>query len=349
MNIGLGRSRVDGARTDEAAAYWFALLQSPRAKARDWRAFEAWQSQSPANAAAYEKLGLLWQQVEGAAETQEVRAMRRTASTGRARHRSYLSIAVAASLLAIVAALLWIVQPRGFHAFVASLQHGFIAGPDHGRFVTAIGERSIIGLSDGSVVTLDTDSEVNVDFSRSERTIYLTRGQAMFEVAHDKKHPFAVHAGDRCVIATGTAFTVRLDAADVSVALVEGNVVVEQLPETKGAALNVEATLQPGERLIAKTGAAASVTTTNIEQATSWRLGKVVFLDTPLSVAVKELNRYSDDKIVLVNDAFATLHINGVFRTGQPLDFARAVASLYPFSIDTQHPGEIRLTARATN
>jgi transmembrane sensor len=335
------------AKLDEAAGYWFARLQSPHATAEDWRRFEVWRDQSPENAAAYDRLDAFWQAAADIEDAQEIQELREAVHSQRPARRFRFSAAVAASLIAAIVGAGWLSNHGNLQMLVTEPQAWFASGPDHGRFATAVGERSTIKLHDGSVLTLDTNSEVNVDYAAAQRTIYLIHGQVMFEVAHDKTRPFTVQAGDRRVIATGTAFSVRLDEAAVSVALVEGNVVVEQLPDGKSGVPKAETTLQPGERLVAKAGAPSSVTTTDIERVTSWRSGKVVFLDTPLADAVKELNRYSTDKILLADDAFAALRVNGVFRTGQPLDFARAVASVYPVTIDQEHPGQIRITTAA--
>ena len=103
--------------------------------------------------------------------------------------------------------------------------------PDDYR--TAIGERRVITLSDGSKLSLDADSEVTVRYGKHDRSLHLLKGQARFDVAHDKTRPFSVVAGSQKVIATGTAFNIDMAGPKVLVTLIEGHVVV--LDEIEGS------------------------------------------------------------------------------------------------------------------
>src|SRR6185312_1437239 len=142
-------------------------------------------------------------------------------------------------------------------AIAASLMIGLLAagsywwaiGPDD--YHTALGERRVITLSDGSKLSLDADSEVTVRYGKHDRALHLLRGQARFDVAHDKSRPFSVVAGNQRVIATGTAFNIDIAGPKVLVTLIEGHVVV--VNETEGPQANVEAArtieLKAGQQL----------------------------------------------------------------------------------------------------
>ncbi|WP_163071616.1 FecR domain-containing protein, partial [Acinetobacter baumannii] len=58
------------------------------------------------------------------------------------------------------------------------------------------------------------------------RALRLLAGRARFEVAKDPRRPFAVTAGDRMVVATGTAFSIELFRAEMRVVLYQGSVSV---------------------------------------------------------------------------------------------------------------------------
>jgi transmembrane sensor len=62
----------------------------------------------------------------------------------------------------------------------------------------------------------------------------------------------------------------------------------------------------------------------------AWRRSEAVFDDVTLSEAAAEMNRYSRNVIVLVGDESSNnLRISGLFRTGDNVAFARAVAALH--------------------
>lgn len=67
-----------------------------------------------------------------------------------------------------------------------------------------------------------------------------------------------------------------------------------------------------------------------MESRAAWRRSEAVFDDVLLSEAVAEMNRYSRKPIVLVGDGSSkALRVSGLFRTGDNLAFAHAVAALH--------------------
>ena len=215
-------------------------------------------------------------------------------------------------------------------------------------FETAVGERSTVVLPDDSVVTLNTDTLVQVAFEQNSdvRRLILVRGQAHFAVEKDSR-PFEVLAGDQRIIALGTAFDVRIDEdRGVRVTLVEGRIsvheggvrgatIVSPAPESPGGEPSGEAiagtVLREGEQCIAKPDAPPEVIVVDVEQIVGWREGRLVFRDDPLRDVVKEINRYSTKKLVVVDDErLDGIQIGGVFRAGSTESFVAAVEELYP-------------------
>ena len=93
------------------------------------------------------------------------------------------------------------------------------------RFVTVHGEQLTRPLPDGSVLHLNTDSAATVRYSKSERAIILTSGEADFEVAHELDRPFRVFAGAAEAIDLGTQFDVRLERGSTVVTVDRKSVV----------------------------------------------------------------------------------------------------------------------------
>jgi transmembrane sensor len=84
-------------------------------------------------------------------------------------------------------------------------------------YSTELGGREVVPLSDGTQVQLNTNTKVRAAVTAGARDVWLERGEAYFEVAHDPAHPFRVHAGDRVVTVLGTKFSVRREGDDVRV------------------------------------------------------------------------------------------------------------------------------------
>jgi ferric-dicitrate binding protein FerR (iron transport regulator) len=111
------------------------------------------------------------------------------------------------------------------------------------------GGKSVMTLSDGSKVWLNAGSILYFDdsFNGQHRTLSL-QGEAYFEVAHDKKHPFLVKTSDITIAALGTAFNVKAypEEDKVETTLVEGSVRIE----TNASTHNEPVILQPNQKAI---------------------------------------------------------------------------------------------------
>lgn len=206
-------------------------------------------------------------------------------------------------------------------------------------YVTGKGEVRDIALPDGSRMTLDTDSAVRLAFAEGRRNLVLDRGRASFAVKHDAGRPFAVEAGAHAVVVLGTRFDVRLDPALFQVVVSEGRVSVS------GAAGSKPLVLGAGEQLVERPGAAAAVSPADGGEEGSWRRGVLSFHDEPLSAVVAELNRYTDDRLVVRDRALAGLHITGVFRTGDVARFGRTIVEVYPLRLVRRGENEWEIVA----
>ncbi len=90
------------------------------------------------------------------------------------------------------------------------------------------GDRVLIDtLSDGSIVTLNKNSSIKYpeEFVGDTRKVEL-QGEAFFEVAPDKKHPFVIHANAADITVVGTSFNVKTTTAKTEVIVATGIVEV---------------------------------------------------------------------------------------------------------------------------
>jgi len=198
-----------------------------------------------------------------------------------------------------------------------------------GRYATAIGKVAVVPLADGSHITLNTDTRIRVTQNAALRQVDLERGEAFFEVAHDKTRPFVVHVGNERIIAVGTQFSVRRESADAQVIVTEGQVRVEsdaQAPNAAPQLLSAGAVAQASE-----SGTLVQIhPVAQTEELLSWRRGLLVFHDATLTEAAAEFNRYNTHKIRIVDAAIGDLRIAGTFRSTNADAFARLLERGYP-------------------
>jgi transmembrane sensor len=199
------------------------------------------------------------------------------------------------------------------------------------HYGTELGEIRQVPLSDGSLIAINTQSVVEVTMHTDRREITLTRGEAWFRVAHDKKRPFIVSAGRIRVRAVGTAFSVRRrdDGADVQVTegVVETWTIGEEDRRVRVAAGSKAyvAEYQPPKPVPASA---------DIERALAWREGQIVLEGETLDEAVAQFNRYNARKLVIADAGLAAEKLVGQFRATEPLTFAGAVETILGARID---------------
>ena len=300
----------------EAAAAWrLRIFGEGEPDPAEAAAFDRWLSADPRHQEAFDRTSAAWDLLEPHTAAPEVIRARRDALdyvrraggrrwASRVSRRTSFRIAASVAAAAVLGAAAWPV----------------FDGAEVYR--TGMGERRQITLTDGSTVSLDSASRVKVRYTADARRLTLLRGQARFDVAQNAARPFSVDAGDRRVVATGTAFNVEILGRAVNVTLLEGSVVVA--PAKASAASPVP--LIAGQQLMANLGAVPQVEPVKIEDATAWQRGKVVLDNVPLEQAALRVNRYSDRKVVVGDEAAAALTVSGVFQAGDPETFARAMA-----------------------
>ncbi len=175
--------------------------------------------------------------------------------------------------------------------------------------VTPRGGEYQLVLSDGTKVWLNSDSQLtySVPFSDKNRTVHL-KGEAYFEVAHDKTKPFIVETDKQQVQVLGTHFNVSAYSNDLNVVttLVEGKVRVDQ-------AINKSAEiLLPNEQLILN-----KQTHNTLKQKvdtylyTAWKEGRFVFKNEPLESFFEKLSRWYNVDVVIVDESLKKINFSG--------------------------------------
>jgi ferric-dicitrate binding protein FerR (iron transport regulator) len=164
---------------------------------------------------------------------------------------------------------------------------------------TPPGQRAIFRLPDGTQVVLGVASALRYPaaFRNGSREISL-KGEAYFEVVHDPRRPFVVRAADLVAQDLGTEFTVRAYPEDAGARVVvrEGRVAIRAAARATGAPERVVA---PGQLGRLGGGGEPIVEPADTAAYFAWTEGRLVFTNTPLREAVRQIERWRDVEIHL--------------------------------------------------
>lgn len=226
-------------------------------------------------------------------------------------------------LIAAAAVLLVIVTVGGI-----LFSHYNQPGDPINIIATQKGSKTTITLIDGTKVWVNADTKLTYDntFGVKTRSVWLS-GEAYFEVAKDKDHPFIVHTDLMDVTALGTAFNVRSykDEANAETALMEGSVQIAFKKKEAGKIL-----LKPMEKVVVRDLAVKNDRQTEqpeiavvkvvydstqaVATETGWMTNRLVFKQERLSDIVKTLERQYGYNIKVQNASLQERKLSGIFK-----------------------------------
>ena len=226
----------------------------------------------------------------------------------------------------------------GVAAAAAGLGGAAIWARRAAEYETLTGEIRRLPLNDGSTAIINTSSRVAVRFESSARHVVVNQGQAWFDVAKDPDRPFIVEAGEIRVQAIGTAFSVYRRDGGADIVVSEG--VVKVWSE---AAPTASLAISAGSGAFVANDAAVRFHHDAPSQSLAWRSGEIELSATALSQAISEFNRYNQRHLVLGDLSLSDRQFDGVFRTDDPLGFAKLVGASLHVPVDTSNPDLIRI------
>lgn len=308
------RSEIDERLLDEAIA-WHQSLEREDA---DWDAYLAWLEADPRHREAYDEIALLDRAVDDhAPELKRFVDPEPTivSTPQRSKRRPWLYGSVAAALA--VAVSVPMLRPA----------------PDV-TYSTGAGQTRRVAIGDGISAELAPSTRL-VAMAGDPRKLELASGEAYFDVAHDPSRALAIQAGDFRVTDIGTKFGMTLGGDSVRVAVAEGNVSV-------GAADGAPTRVAAGEQLIAlNIDHSATKRAISAKDVGSWRHGRLVYNEAPLSAVAADLSRYSG-KTVTVDPALRDRQFSGVIVVGDGSKLFDTLSGLMAISYET-HGGVVRL------
>lgn len=357
----------------EEAADWLVILKEPNLSFGERRRYVRWLKQSPAHIAEILRLstldGLLRKtDLEGILTGPEEVGPSQTSNV----------VALIPRRIAAEPALDVVQQPvmrrhwklaASLAALALSLLLGTVAKLAwfDNIIETEPGEWRHFALADGSIARVGPRSRLRVEFEDNQRSVYLTRGEAAFQVAKDPNRPFLVHAQMAVVRAVGIEFGVAHRNNTVVVTVAEGNVAVSQggrpiVPDVEkertdaGSNAINDADKKKEESIAVTAGEQVSVsrekpmTVQHVDptRELAWAHGKLIFnSDTTLAQAIEQFNRRNCVQIEVEDSELASSLVCCIFSADDPESFALSVATKENVELVREGSERLRLVVAA--
>jgi transmembrane sensor len=176
------------------------------------------------------------------------------------------------------------------------------------------GQMNQIFLADGTRIWLNSDSKILLPpvFVGNKRSVTL-EGEAFFEVAKDKRHPFEVKTEGQVIEVLGTSFNVRA---------YKGNIIQTTLTEgkIKLRTAKQETILSPNEQsVVNRSTGKLSVKKVNTNFYDSWKEGRYEFVNENLVNVFKLVERWYDVELIYDANEFSNMYFSGVIRKDKPV------------------------------
>lgn len=210
------------------------------------------------------------------------------------------------------------------------------------NYATERGQRESVTLTDGSKLTLNTATQLRTEVTPQARQVWLEHGEAFFDIAHDAKRPFVVHAGKQTVTVLGTKFSLHRDGDKLRVAVLEGRVQVQAEQSRPAVLMRADTALaDAGNLLLTK------LSPQQLTASLGWLQGKLVFNEVSLAEAARQFNRYGRKQLVIKDDAASRIVIGGVFDAANVEAFARLLHAGFGLQVQVQNE-EIQISSPAS-
>jgi len=344
----------DLAALDAEAAAWVARFDAGEVSAKDQAAFQAWLNRSALHREAIAEYGNFWSEFDTLRQlTNPIGAEREIGIQAKppAGGTKYWLAAAAASVLVMVAAGGFFLQQKAPERQQITVRQQVPDRPSARQsYATAIGGQKKFALADGSVVTLNTNSQIDVEIRGDCRDVHLVRGEAFFDVVHDEKRPFIVHANQYVVRDIGTAFAVHLtEKGLINVRVTKGRVEIAARAGEGQASLRAKSLgiLSAGQDVLfgQKIERAEIVSDAELGRKLAWRQGQLIYSGQPLADVLADISRYSDIQIDLADPALRDLPVGGAFSVNQTDAIFAALENNFGVHAEWIDARHVRLTS----
>jgi transmembrane sensor len=218
---------------------------------------------------------------------------------------TYVRYAAVFVLLVGFSAIMFYLGRRGDHNLVSELKYTSVVAEKGQISKVILPDSSIVWINSGTTLTYDNN------FSQDNRNLSL-KGQAFFEVKKNKHLPLIVTSGDLHVKVLGTRFDVKAypDDDEIKVTLESGKV---ELLSAKDKSFAYK--MIPGQMASYNLQSSeVKMETVVTQDYSSWKTGKLIFIDTPMAEVIKSLKRKFDVEIEVGNTSVYRSVFNANFK-----------------------------------
>lgn len=184
------------------------------------------------------------------------------------------------------------------------LEYNTIETPNGGKYE--------IALPDGTHVWMNAASSLKypASFASLKERVVQLQGEAYFQVAKDKLHPFIVKTAKQEVKVLGTHFNINsyADEPETRTTLLEGSVNITGLNN------KISKILIPGQQAVLK-GNDLKISDADVDQAVSWKNGDFVFLGEDLKAMMRQIARWYDVEIEYQGNVNSSGIVSTISRT----------------------------------
>lgn len=179
------------------------------------------------------------------------------------------------------------------------------------RIATGPGQWDRAMLSDGSVLRIGPNTRLRWSFDESRRTIVLSEGEAVFEVAKDPDRPFVVTTQIGDVRAVGTEFGVSLmNASTAIVTVAHGKVAVRKRNDARLITIDRGsdvAELIEDQQIVLSDRGVQPVKQVDASRELQWATGYYEFRGETVREAIEQFNRRNRLKVVMADPAIGAI------------------------------------------
>mgnify|MGYP001183613988 FL=1 len=280
----------------EQAAAWFLRMQHNGCSDADQQAFADWLAESEAHRNEYQQYVRLWHSLDQL-ERKPIQSSTK---------KSRLTVAWVALLIVLSGSLHWLTRHEEL-------------------ITTAIGERQQIVLMDGTTIDVNTDTVLRMELFGLTRQVTIERGEASFKIGSERLRPFVVQSGHGTLRDIGTEFNVMRQGDKTTVAVLEGAVEIKLHAQID----NIK-TLYGGQQLTYSANDLSDISAANFETIMAWRKNRLIFRNTPLNEAIRQINRYHERPIRLADSQLNKLIVSGEFNSSDRAGLIEALKVLFP-------------------
>jgi ferric-dicitrate binding protein FerR (iron transport regulator) len=183
---------------------------------------------------------------------------------------------------------------------------------------TTYGEEKQVALSDGSVVWLNAASKISYK-EGAPRTILLD-GEAFFEVAKDKIHPFTVETPNHVIIkALGTSFNINAYRKNT---YLETTLLTGKVEVSSKNYFEEKIIMLPNDhiKIMKANGKPIKTIIENKQTILAWKKGKIRFQNMSFEDIASNLKNQLNIKLVFENETIANSKFTASFDKSTPIE-----------------------------